>query len=117
MFTRTPIRKKTCKTLVLFTIRQSLPKLYLPIGREINFICLRIVLMMDKSRFLKKLGENLAKVRKQKGYSQDRLYLEGGFSRGTISKIENGLTSPEVFTLARIAEILEVPIKKLIDFE
>lgn len=72
---------------------------------------------MEKERFLKKLGANIAKVRKQKGYSQDRVYLEGGFSRGTLSKIENGLTSPEVYTLARIADVLNVPIKKLIEFE
>lgn len=72
---------------------------------------------MDKKRFLKKLGENLAKVRKQKGYSQDRIYLEGGFSRGTVSKIENGQTSPEVYTLARIADVMGVPLKKLIEFE
>ncbi len=72
---------------------------------------------MDKKRFLKKLGAHIAKIRKQKGYSQDRLYLEGGFSRGTLSKIENGLTSPEVFTLARIAEVIDVPLKKLIEIE
>lgn len=72
---------------------------------------------MDKKRFLKKLGTHIAKVRKQKGYSQDRVYLEGGFSRGTLSKIENGLTSPEVYTLSRIAEVLDVPLKKLVEFE
>lgn len=66
---------------------------------------------------MKRLGAHIAKVRKQKGYSQDRLYLEGGFSRGTLSKIENGLTSPEVFTLVRIAEVLGVPVKKLVDIE
>lgn len=73
--------------------------------------------MDKKERFLKKLGAHIAKVRKQKGYSQDRLYLEGGFSRGTVSKIENGLTSPEVYTLARIAEVLDVPLKKLVEIE
>lgn len=70
---------------------------------------------MDKAKFLKKLGAHIAKVRKQKGYSQDRVYLEGGFSRGTLSKIENGLTSPEVYTLARIAEVLGVSLKSLLD--
>lgn len=72
---------------------------------------------MDKAKFLKKLGAHIAKVRKQKGYSQDRIYLEGGFSRGTLSKIENGRTSPEIYTLARIAEVLNIPLKKLIEFE
>lgn len=72
---------------------------------------------MDKTKFLKKLGAHIAKIRKQKGYSQDRLYLEGGFSSGTISKLENGATSPELFTLARIAEVLGVPLSKLVEFE
>lgn len=71
----------------------------------------------EKKEYLKKLGENVAKLRKQKGYSQDRVYLEGGFSRGTLSKIENGLTSPEAYTLHRIAEVIGVPLKKLVDFE
>ncbi len=73
--------------------------------------------LMDKEKFLKKLGAHIAKVRKQKGYSQDRLCLEGDFSRGTLSKIENGLTSPEVYTLARIANVLNVSLKKLVELE
>jgi len=73
--------------------------------------------MSDKDRFLKRLGAHIQKVRKQRGYSQDRIYLEAGFSRGTLSKIENGLSSPEVWTLARIADTIGVPLKKLIDFE
>jgi transcriptional regulator with XRE-family HTH domain len=71
----------------------------------------------DKKEFLRRLGTHIAKCRKQKGYSQDRIYLEGGFSRGTLSKIENGDSSPEVYTLARIADVIGVPLKKLIDFE
>ncbi len=68
---------------------------------------------MTKKAFLKKLGANIARVRKMRGYSQDRLYLEGDFSSGTLSKIESGKVSPEVYTLARIAEILEVPLSEL----
>lgn len=71
----------------------------------------------DKKQFLERLGKQVAKTRKQKGYSQDRVYLEGGFSRGTLSKIENGQTSAEAYTLHRIAEVIEVPLKKLVDFE
>jgi transcriptional regulator with XRE-family HTH domain len=70
-----------------------------------------------KKKFLERLGKHIAQVRKSKGYSQDRLYLEGGFSRGTLSKIENGLTSAEVYTLYRIAQVLEVPLKKLTDLD
>ncbi len=73
--------------------------------------------MVKKKQFLKKLGAHIAKIRKQQGYSQDRVYLEGEFSRGTMSKIENGLTSPEIYTLARIANTIGVPLKNLVDLE
>ena len=72
---------------------------------------------MDRDTFVKRLGSHIAKVRKSKGYSQDRVYLEAGFSRGTMSKIENGLVNPQIYTLAKIAEILDVPLKRLIDFD
>lgn len=71
----------------------------------------------EKKEFLKRLGRHVAKVRKSKGFSQDRIYLEGGFSRGTLSKIENGLTSAEVYTLHRIADVIGVPLKKLVEFD
>ena len=69
---------------------------------------------MNEKSYTKKLGKNIARIRKREGYSQDRLVLEGDFSRGTISKIENGLTSPKVYTLARIAEVLNVTLAELI---
>lgn len=71
---------------------------------------------MSKEAFLKKLGAHISKVRKAKGYSQDRLYLEAGFSRGTLSKIENGLVNPQAWTLAVIAKTIGVPLKRLLDF-
>ncbi len=72
---------------------------------------------MNKKAFVTQLGAHICKVRKRKGYSQDRLCLEGDFSRGTLSKIENGLTSPEVYTLFRIAEVLEIDLWTLVDFD
>jgi transcriptional regulator with XRE-family HTH domain len=73
--------------------------------------------MVSEDRFLKALGEHVGKVRRSKGYSQDRLCLEGSFSRGTLSKIERGLVSPHAYTLAKIANILGVPLRRLVDFE
>lgn len=73
--------------------------------------------MANDAQFLKKLGKHIAKVRKSKGYSQDRLYLEAGFSRGTMSKIENGLVNPQILTLRKVAEILDVPIEKLVKID
>jgi transcriptional regulator with XRE-family HTH domain len=72
---------------------------------------------MNQQQFLDKLGAHIEKVRKSKGYSQDRVYLEAGFSRGTLSKIENGLVNPQIYTLAKLARTIGVPLKRLIDFE
>jgi len=68
----------------------------------------------DVKTFLRELGSRIAKVRASRGYSQDRLCLEAGFARGTLSKIESGLVDPKASTLARIAETLDVPLKKLL---
>lgn len=69
----------------------------------------------DKKNFLKKLGAHIARLRKAKGYSQDRLCLEAGFARGTLSRIEAGLVDPQASTLARIAETIDIPAKKIFD--
>ena len=69
--------------------------------------------MKSDDEYLKKLGEYISKLRKSKGYSQDRLYLEAEFSRGTMSKIENGLVNPQLLTLRKIAKTLKISIKLL----
>ena len=53
------------------------------------------------------------KVRKSKGYSQDRVCLEAGLSRGALSKIESGRVEPKISTLALIAITINVPLAKL----
>lgn len=74
-------------------------------------------LEFDSKDYLLRFGERLSKIRKSKGYSQDRLCNEAGFSRGTLSKIEAGKVDPQLTTLARIAETIGVPLKKILDFE
>ena len=71
----------------------------------------------EEIAYLKMLGSHIRKVRQQKGYSQDRLYLEAGFSRGTMSKIEAGTVNPKATTLRAIARTIGVPVKKLFDFD
>ena len=61
-----------------------------------------------------KLGEHIKKIRKSKGYSQDRLYLEAEFSRATMSRIERGLVNPTYLTLKKIADTLGVKVSKLV---
>lgn len=54
------------------------------------------------------LKNNLAKIRKEKGYSQQALADEIGVSRNTISSIETGQFSPT----AKLALILAIALDK-----
>jgi transcriptional regulator with XRE-family HTH domain len=71
----------------------------------------------DEADFRRRLGKHIGRVRASRGYSQDRLTDEAGLARGTLSKIERAITSPQVTTVARIAKILGVPLKKLTDVD
>ncbi len=70
-----------------------------------------------KDAFLKKLGTHIAEVRRERNYTQDRLYLEAGFSRGTLSKIERGLVNPQIWTLEVIAKTIGVSLDRLVTFK
>lgn len=59
-------------------------------------------------------GENLKTLRKQKGFSQEELATRLHVVRQTISKWEKNLSVPDADTLIRLAEILEVPVSKLL---
>lgn len=68
----------------------------------------------NDTEMLLALGQKIKKVRQSKGYSQDRLYLEAGFSRATMSRVERGLVNPTYLTLKKIADTLGVDVSKLL---
>ena len=70
----------------------------------------------NRKDFLAQLGAHIARLRRMRGYSQDRLCLEAGFARGTLSRIEAGLVDPKASTLARIADTLNLQRKKFLEF-
>ena len=75
------------------------------------------LLVNKKKAFLKKLGAHIKRVRIRRGYSQDRVVLEGGLSRATMSRIERGDVDPQAWTLARVAETIGVNLCELLDFK
>lgn len=60
------------------------------------------------------LNENLAKARKARGLTQEALAVKLNVVRQTISKWEKGTAVPDVETLHRIAEALEVSVSSLL---
>lgn len=60
------------------------------------------------------LGEKLKMLREKKGWSKYRLSKESGVAPITITKIERGEIYPELETLLKLAEALDVDVEELI---
>lgn len=59
--------------------------------------------------------ENLKKIRKDKGYTQEILAEKLNVVRQTVSKWEKGLSLPDVDMLSKIANVLETDVNILLD--
>lgn len=70
---------------------------------------------MDKD-FVNKFGKNLKLIRKAKGLTQDDFDCDR-ISRSMISLLEIGRTDITLTKLKAIADILNVSVKDLFDFE
>ncbi len=62
-------------------------------------------------------NENLKKIRKEKGYTQEELAAKVGVVRQTVSKWEKGLSVPDADILRKLAEILDTDINILLGDE
>lgn len=78
-----------------------------------------VVLMQDEKGRLKvmgsKFGSNLSTVRKRAGISQETLAEQLCVSRQAVSNWERNLCEPDVSTINRIAELLNVPVTDLME--
>lgn len=61
----------------------------------------------------KALGRRIRELRKQKGWSQERLADEAAMHRTYMWGIERGSRNPSIGHLTRIADALEVPLSAL----
>ena len=60
--------------------------------------------------------KNLPKIRKQKGWSQEKLAVESSVSYNTIIKIERGgIKNPKIETVIKLADALRVSIDRLVE--
>ena len=60
-------------------------------------------------------AENLKKIRKDKGYTQEILAEKLNVVRQTVSKWERGLSLPDVDMLSKIANVLKTDVNILLD--
>ena len=59
-------------------------------------------------------SENLKKIRKEKGLSQEALSEKLNIVRQTISKWEKGLSIPDGDMLITLSQVLEIPVETLL---
>ena len=61
------------------------------------------------------IAENLKKLRKQKGWSQQKLATQAGLSYNAITKLEQkAALHPTIQTIAKLADAFEVSADKII---
>ena len=60
-------------------------------------------------------GRVLKVVRKEKGFSQEKLSFEAGRDRSYVSKIETGVYQPSLEMIFDYAEALEIKPSKLVE--
>lgn len=82
-----------------------------------NTRCIRVqqgVYLKGMNAISKKLGENLRRLRTEKGMTQDDICRVLNLDRGYISSIENGKRNPTLSTLAKIAGALKLSVDELL---
>jgi transcriptional regulator with XRE-family HTH domain len=61
------------------------------------------------------IAENIKKIRKKKGISQDKLSKLADVTLTTLTKIESGInTNPTVNTIQKIAKALDIGVEDLL---
>jgi len=70
----------------------------------------------DEESLCKAFGQQLAKVRKAQGWSQERLALESGIARSYVGDVERGLRNIALVNIVKIADTLQVDVRTLFDF-
>ena len=67
--------------------------------------------------YLKQFGNNLRRIRKDKGLSMEAVANEAEIEYRQLGRIERGEVNTTIVSLLRIAKILKVDIKILFDFD
>ena len=64
-----------------------------------------------------KIAENIRFYRKQLGLTQGQLaeFLHG--KKSLVSNYKNGYSTPDVYTLCRLAQIFEITLDELVEYE
>jgi transcriptional regulator with XRE-family HTH domain len=60
------------------------------------------------------VGKNFARIRREKGLTQEEVERRSGFSQQYLSSLERGRRNPTVITLFELSQALEVDFRELL---
>jgi transcriptional regulator with XRE-family HTH domain len=69
--------------------------------------------MPNRDRTLTSFGRNVARIRSEREFSQDKLAEKADLDRTYVSGIERGVRNPGIKTVIRIARALNVSVGDL----
>ncbi len=72
--------------------------------------------IVQKQKYLKKLGQRVVELRTKKGWSQRDLAFACDKEPQSIERIENGKSNPTAFYLKELADALEVSVADFFNF-
>ena len=64
-----------------------------------------------------KIAENIRFYRKQLHLTQGQLAEKLGGKTSLVSNYENGYSTPDIYTLCRLADIFEITLDELVEWE
>ena len=71
---------------------------------------------LDKLSLQVKIGRRIKELRESKNISQVDLAYACDFEKSNMSRIEAGKTCPNIYTLYKIAQHLEINLSELVSF-
>ncbi len=74
-------------------------------------------LTKEEEHFLTKFGEQIRRLRKEKGMTQADLVFEAKVHGNMIGRIERGERAANILQLHKIAKALEISVEELLDFK
>lgn len=71
----------------------------------------------NRADILKAFGLHVRDLRRSRGFSQEALAIEAGFSRSYYSEIELGRRNISIVNMCKLARALQVSLRTLSDFD
>ncbi|MFC4209555.1 helix-turn-helix domain-containing protein [Pedobacter lithocola] len=79
------------------------------------FLLSYLIIVMTEEELLKKIGQRIKELRREKGMPQIELAVELNYEKSNMSRLESGRVNPRITTLFKVAKALDVDLQELIN--